>query len=241
MAAITDATLEMQREQETLRRRLRSAARTDALTRLPNREAAREQLQGLLERGRGAEGGRRTLRAAVPELRPLPPDQRHPRPGAGDRLLVRSATAIRWPTACAPACRCDGRIDPAAAAPAWRRASAATNSWSAGRPAPPRRSRALALRLLDALARPHAIDGHEVACRASIGLLWGPAAGRRRRSDARRQHRDDRSQARRRRAPCVVFEPPCANAPRAAPTSKRSCAWRCSKNSCSSSTSRWSG
>ena len=59
MAAITDATLEIQREQDTLRRRLRSAARTDALTRLPNRAAVREQLQSML--GRPDAGGQFAL------------------------------------------------------------------------------------------------------------------------------------------------------------------------------------
>jgi EAL domain-containing protein (putative c-di-GMP-specific phosphodiesterase class I) len=35
----------------------------------------------------------------------------------------------------------------------------------------------LALRLLDTLARPHTIDGHEVACRASIGVFWDTGTG----------------------------------------------------------------
>ncbi|WP_217619550.1 diguanylate cyclase domain-containing protein, partial [Achromobacter sp. GbtcB20] len=54
MAAITDATFDIQREQETLRRRLRSEARTGALTRLPNRAAVREHLQMLLGRPDGS-------------------------------------------------------------------------------------------------------------------------------------------------------------------------------------------
>jgi hypothetical protein len=73
-----------------------------------------------------------------------------------------------------------------------------------------------------------------------MGLVWGAdAGGFAGEMHARRQHRHGRGQARRRRAP-RVFEPRCANAPRAAPTSNRTCAWRCSKSSCSWSTSRWS-
>ena len=57
MAVVTDATQEVMREQEVLSRRLRNAARTDSLTRMPNREAVREQVQQLVERNASARAG----------------------------------------------------------------------------------------------------------------------------------------------------------------------------------------
>ncbi len=49
MAVLADATLEAAREQQKLLRKLRDAARTDTLTQMPNREAVREQLQGMID------------------------------------------------------------------------------------------------------------------------------------------------------------------------------------------------
>ena len=52
MAVVHDVTHEVQREQQGLARRLMDAARTDALTQMPNRAAVREQVQKVLvERG----------------------------------------------------------------------------------------------------------------------------------------------------------------------------------------------
>ena len=50
MAVLGDATFEMQREQATLTRRLNSAARTDGLTKMPNRRAVQEQVELMLAR-----------------------------------------------------------------------------------------------------------------------------------------------------------------------------------------------
>jgi diguanylate cyclase (GGDEF)-like protein len=56
MLVLTDATLEVQREQEQLTRKLQDAARIDLLTGMPNRAALRERLQYLLA-GAGASSG----------------------------------------------------------------------------------------------------------------------------------------------------------------------------------------
>jgi predicted signal transduction protein with EAL and GGDEF domain len=176
MAALTDATLEMQREQENLRRRLRSAARTDALTRLPNRAAAREQLQGLLDRGASAD------RFALLFLNCDRFRQINDTLGqsAGDRLLTSvgdrllAALADRMRAGGLPA---NGRVDPAAGG-AGLVARVGGDEFVVlldGLRHPDEAER-LALRLLDTLARPHQVDGHEVACRASIGLFWGAGA-----------------------------------------------------------------
>ena len=50
MAVLADATVEAQREQQGLARRLRDAARTDSLTRMPNRSAVRELIDAALRR-----------------------------------------------------------------------------------------------------------------------------------------------------------------------------------------------
>ncbi|THC46883.1 GGDEF-domain containing protein [Massilia sp. Mn16-1_5] len=179
MAAITDATLEIQREQENLRRRLRSAARTDALTRLPNRSAAVEQLQTLLGRT-GSEDRFALLFINCDRFRQINDTLGQ---SAGDRLLtgvgdrLLAALADRMRAGGLPA---NGRIDPAAGG-AGLVARLGGDEFVVlldGLRHPDEAER-LALRLLDALARPHQVDGHEVACRASIGVFWdGGADGR---------------------------------------------------------------
>jgi predicted signal transduction protein with EAL and GGDEF domain len=178
MAAITDATLEMQREQETLRRRLRSAARTDALTRLPNRAAARDQLQGLLDR-EASEDCFALLFLNCDRFRQMNDTLGQ---AAGDRLLTSigdrllAALADRMRAGGLPA---NGRVDPAAGGAGMvARVGGDEFVVLQGGLRHPEEAERLALRMLDTLAPPHQVDGHEVACRASIGILWGGAAGR---------------------------------------------------------------
>lgn len=52
MVVLADVTLEAQREQETIVRKLRHAAHIDTLTRMPNRAAICERLQWMIERNR---------------------------------------------------------------------------------------------------------------------------------------------------------------------------------------------
>jgi predicted signal transduction protein with EAL and GGDEF domain len=185
MAAITDATLEMRREQENLRRRLRSAARTDTLTRLPNRAAAVEQLQGLLDRetARSTERDGSGDRFALLFLNCDRFRQINDTLGqsAGDRLLMAvgdsllAALADRMRAGGLPP---NGRVDPAAGG-AGLVARVGGDEFVVlldGLRHPDEAER-LALRLLDTLARPHRIDGHEVACRASIGVFWDQGQG----------------------------------------------------------------
>ena len=181
MLAITDATLDMQREQENLRRRLRSAARTDILTRLPNRAAAVEQLQGLLNRGaarRATDERFALLFLNCDRFRRINDTLGQ---SAGDRLLVAvgdsllATLADRMRAGGLPA---NGRIDPAAGG-AGLVARVGGDEFVVLLDGLRHRDEAerLALRLLDTLARPHTIDGHEVACRASIGVFWDTGMG----------------------------------------------------------------
>ena len=189
MAAISDATLEMQREQETLRRRLRNAARTDALTRLPNRAAARDQLQGLLDRGagketrgdgpeRGQERGFALLFLNCDRFRQINDTLGQSLgdrllTGIGDRLLGALVDRMR-----AGGLPPNGRRDPAAGG-AGLVARVGGDEFIVLLEGLRHQDEAerLALRLLDALARPHDLDGQEVPCRASIGVFWSGCGG----------------------------------------------------------------
>mgnify|MGYP003875408281 CR=1 FL=1 len=181
MLAITDATQDMQREQENLRRRLRSAARTDALTRLPNRAAAVEQLQGLLDRGaarRATDERFALLFLNCDRFRRINDTLGQ---SAGDRLLVAvgdsllATLADRMRAGGLPA---NGRIDPAAGG-AGLVARVGGDEFVVLLEGLRHRDEAerLALRLLDTLARPQTIDGIDVACRASIGVFWDTGMG----------------------------------------------------------------
>ncbi|QNA91047.1 EAL domain-containing protein [Massilia sp. Dwa41.01b] len=182
MVAITDATLEIEREQETLRRRLRSAARTDALTRLPNRGAAREQVQLLLDRA--AQDSARGHGLALLFLNCDRFRQVNDTLGqaAGDRLLTSvgerllEALADRMRAGGLPV---GGRVDPGVGgAGLVARVGGDEFIVLLGGLRHPEEAERLALRLLDALARPHDVDGHQLACRASIGVFWsGATAG----------------------------------------------------------------
>ena len=177
MAVITDATLEMQREQETLRRRLRSAARTDALTRLPNRAAVREQLQAMLERpatGNHAGSGQFALLFLnFDRFRQINDTLGQ---ALGDQLLVTLADELLAAMAergwgMPPGAR---RID-AAAGSGHLVARVGGDEFVVLLDGLRQRDEAerAAMRLLDALDGPHRVAGREVACRASIGVFWG--------------------------------------------------------------------
>ncbi len=174
MAVVTDATQEVMREQEVLSRRLRNAARTDSLTRMPNREAVREQVQQLVERNASA-------RAAAGEFAVLFMNcDRFRRvndtlgQSAGDALLVQIAERIR------------GALRP----PSDHIAPSGGAGQLAARVGGDEfvvvldgmrtleDAERVATRLLDALARPFRVQGQEVVCGASLGLAWGAGSAR---------------------------------------------------------------
>jgi diguanylate cyclase (GGDEF)-like protein len=164
MAVVTDATLEVQREQETLLRRLRNAARTDALTRMPNREAVREQLQHMVERPLSA-GGFAVLFMNCDRFRQINDTLGQ---AAGDELLVQIADRIRG--ARRPP---NDRIDTIKGS---GQLAARVGGDEFVVVLDGMRSREdaerVAGRILDALARPYRVQGHEVVCGTSLGLAW---------------------------------------------------------------------
>jgi diguanylate cyclase (GGDEF)-like protein len=174
MAVVTDATHEMQREQERLARRLKTAARTDALTRMPNREALLEQAQQMLARLPGSsEGGTgfallfmncdrfRQLNDALGQA-------------AGDRLLVQIGERIRA-TLRPPS----DRIDPNAGS-GQMAARVGADEFAVLLDGLRCREDAerIAARLLEALARSYQLPGGQVVdCKLSMGLVWSADAG----------------------------------------------------------------
>jgi diguanylate cyclase (GGDEF)-like protein len=171
MATVTDATAEVQREQERLARRLRSQARTDALTRMPNREAVLEQLQQMLGRAPLADGGGFALMFMNCDRFRQVNDALGQ--AAGDRLLVQIGDRIRA-TLRPPSDRIDphgGAGQMAARIGADEFAVVLDGLRSRGD------AERVAARLLDALARPHALDGQDIVIRLSMGLVWSADAG----------------------------------------------------------------
>jgi diguanylate cyclase (GGDEF)-like protein len=168
MAVVTDATSEVQREQERIARRLQSAARIDTLTRMPNRAAVLEQLQRTLARDK-ADTAFALLFMNCDRFRQINDALGQ---AAGDRLLVqigdRIRTTLRPPT---------DRIDPNLAS---GQMAARIGSDEFVVVLEGMRCRAdaerVAARLLDVFARPHQLDGQEVTCKLSLGLVWGPDA-----------------------------------------------------------------
>jgi diguanylate cyclase (GGDEF)-like protein len=171
MATVTDATAEVQREQERLARRLRSQARTDALTRMPNREAVLEQLQQMLGRAPLADGGGFALMFMNCDRFRQVNDALGQ--AAGDRLLVQIGDRIRA-TLRPPS----DRIDPHAGA-GQMAARVGADEFAVVLDGLRSRGDAerVAARLLDALARPHALDGQDIVIRLSMGLVWSADAG----------------------------------------------------------------
>jgi len=170
MAVVTDASHEVQREQERLAKRLKTAARTDALTRMPNREALLEQAQQMLGRPAGSSGFAllfmncdrfRQINDALGQ-------------SAGDRLLVQIGERVRA-TLRPPS----DRIDPNAGS-GQMAARVGADEFAVLLDGLRSREDAekIASRLLDALARPHQLpSGQEVTCKLSMGLVWGADAG----------------------------------------------------------------
>lgn len=169
MAVVTDATQEVMREQEVLSRRLRNAARTDSLTRMPNREAVREQLQQLVERNASANTAGAEFAVLFMNCDRFRRINDTLGQSAGDALLVQIAERIR------------GALRPPSdhIAPSGGAGQLAARVGGDEFVVVLDGMRSLedaervAIRLLDALARPFRVQGQEVVCGASLGLAWG--------------------------------------------------------------------
>ena len=169
MATVSDATAEVQREQERLARRLKNEARIDTLTRMPNREALLEQLQQILARPRGT-AGYALLFMNCDRFRQINDTLGQQ---AGDRLLLqiseRLRAALRPPS---------DRIDPGAGG-GQMAARIGSDEFAVLLDGMRCREDAerVAARLLDSLSKPHSLGGQEVTCTLSLGMVWSDDAG----------------------------------------------------------------
>ena len=174
MATVSDATFEVQREQEAISRRLRSAARTDALTRMPNREAVRDELRRLLALpGDGSQFALLTLNCD--RFRQVNDTLGQT---IGDGLLMHMADrlrgALRPPGSGFTPGTASGRSGQLAARIGGDEFVVVLDGMRSLDDAV-----RVARRLQDTLARPYLVDGHDIVCGVSMGLAWGPCAAAR--------------------------------------------------------------
>jgi len=175
MAAVTDITLEAQREQERLASRLSSAARTDALTRMPNRGAVHEELRRILnrEKSRGSareDGGFAVLFMNCDRFRQVNDTLGQ---AMGDQLLVlvaeRIRNVLRPPSDRMSLGQRGGQLAARVGGDEFvvvldglRRVEDAES---------------VATRLIGAIGRGYHLEGHDVVCNVSVGIAWGEGHG----------------------------------------------------------------
>ncbi|HEX8602157.1 MAG TPA: bifunctional diguanylate cyclase/phosphodiesterase [Pseudoduganella sp.] len=171
MAAVTDITLAAQREQERLASRLSSAARTDALTRMPNRSAVHEELRRILNREKGRssardDGGFAVLFMNCDRFRQVNDTLGQ---AMGDQLLVlvaeRIRNVLRPPSDRISPGQRGGQLAARVGGDEFvvvldglRRVEDAES---------------IATRLIGAIGRGYHIDGYDVVCNVSVGIAWG--------------------------------------------------------------------
>ncbi|MBQ5947696.1 bifunctional diguanylate cyclase/phosphodiesterase [Massilia sp. ST3] len=169
MFMVADATLEVQREKDTLSRRLRSAARTDALTQMPNRDEVRDEVERLMALQASGDAGFAVLLLNADRFRQVNDNLGR---AVGDQLLVQMGERIRGALR-PPSDHLDplGRGGQLAARIGGDEFVVVLDGMRSREDA-----ERVAARLLDALARPYLIDGHDVVSGASLGLVWGAGA-----------------------------------------------------------------
>jgi len=179
MAALSDATLEAQREQQGLARRLNDAARTDSLTLLPNRAALRERLQHVLDNAAERPHRHAVLFLNCDRFKQINDTLGH---AAGDELLGLLADRLRTTL------RQRGRHGLALDAPPAvemlpvEQAAARVGSDEfvvvLDDLARADDVHVVAQRLIDALAKPYGLGTRQVHCSVSMGIvLQAQAAG----------------------------------------------------------------
>jgi diguanylate cyclase (GGDEF)-like protein len=171
MAMLSDVTLDVQREQLELARGLNDAARTDRLTRMPNRMVVRDTIQQALDRGREGPGEQ----FAVLFMNCDRFTQINDRLGhaVGDEVLGLVADRLRSALRQRPqGSRGVGRGDTAA------RTGSDEFVVFIDHLRNPDDVFAIARRLLDALGTPYVIGAHELHCSVSIGIVLQAAAAR---------------------------------------------------------------
>ncbi len=169
MAVVDDATAEIEREQETLTRRLNSAARTDSLTRMPNRWAVQEQIALMMARPNAA--ARAEFAVLFMNFDRFKQINDTLGNGVGDQVLTtmadRMRATLRPPT---------NRI--AMAGPSQMAARIGGDEFvvvlDGMRHAGDVES--VALRLLEAIGKPYRMAATDIICNISMGIVLGNQA-----------------------------------------------------------------
>jgi diguanylate cyclase (GGDEF)-like protein len=169
MAVLDDATVEMQREQETLTRRLNRAARTDSLTKMPNRWAVQEQIGLMMARPNAAARGEFALLFMnFDRFKQINDTLGN---AVGDEVLTtmaeRMRATLRPPT---------NRISPAG--PSQMAARIGGDEFVVVLDGMRHASdvESVALRLLEAIGKPFRIGAHDIICNLSMGIVLGAHA-----------------------------------------------------------------
>ncbi|QGZ43252.1 EAL domain-containing protein [Pseudoduganella flava] len=168
MAAVSDITLDERREQERLASRLSSAARMDALTRMPNRAAVQEALRAILAREprKEGEGGFALLFINCDRFRQVNDTLGQT---LGDQLLVlmaeRIRNVLRPPT---DRIVTDARGGQVAARVGGDEFVVVLDGLRRVEDA-----ESVAARLIAAIGRGYHLQGHDVVCNVSVGIVWG--------------------------------------------------------------------
>ncbi|WP_426112231.1 putative bifunctional diguanylate cyclase/phosphodiesterase [Massilia sp. PWRC2] len=169
MAVLADATAEAQREQDTIAHRLNSAARIDALTQMPNRRAVQEQIGLMMNRQSGALAEFAVLFINFDRFKHINDSLGN---AAGDQVLIamagRMRAVLRQPG--------DGVRTPASGGQMAARIGGDefVIVLDAMRGAADVES--VAARLLENVRKPYLINGHEIICNVSIGIVMGSEA-----------------------------------------------------------------
>ena len=169
MAVLADATAEAQREQDTIARRLNSAARIDALTQMPNRRAVQEQIGMLMARQGGALSRFAVLFINFDRFRQINDSLGN---AAGDQVLVamagRMRAVLRQPG--------DGIRTPASGGQMAARIGGDEFVVVLDAMRGAADAESVAARLVEAIGKPYLIDGHEIICKVSIGIVMDSEA-----------------------------------------------------------------
>ncbi|NMM28953.1 MAG: bifunctional diguanylate cyclase/phosphodiesterase [Glaciimonas sp.] len=170
IAVLGDATFEMQREQETLARRLNSAARTDGLTQMPNRWAVLEQIEFMMARPNAATHGEfAVLFMNFDRFKQINDTLGN---AAGDQLLTVMAERMR------DALRPPSNHIALASSPSQMAARIGGDEFVVVLDGMRRPGgvESVARRLLEAIGKPYRMSAHEISCKVSMGIVLGAEA-----------------------------------------------------------------